>query len=201
MQFWRDAGADQANLFMLGDEVLIAPMIEPGAKRPVHLPRGNWTDLRTNTEYRGNQTVEVDAPVGQVPMFVRNGWIVPLEVQAGGSQTSDIPPKMELHYFPSLGGEFFLWEPDLGENSQFHAAPAGDYMRVEIETKVRRTYEWVLHHTKAPREVEDESVAYARVDRREALKPGTWWHDAKLNNLHLMVRADAGTDRIVNMSF
>jgi hypothetical protein len=196
MQFWRDAGADQADLFMLGDEVLIAPMIEPGAKRPVHLPRGTWTDLRTNTEYRGNQTIEVDAPLGQVPMFVRNGWIVPLEVQA-----SDITPKMELHYFPSLGGEFFLWEPDLGENSQFHAAPAGDYMRVEIETKVRRTYEWVLHHTKAPREVEEESGVYARVDRLEALKPGTWWHDAKLNNLHLMVRAEAGTDRIVNMSF
>jgi glycosyl hydrolase family 31 len=201
MQFWRDAGADQADLFMLGDEVLIAPMIEPGAKRPVHLPRGNWTDLRTNTEYRGNQTIEVDASAGQVPMFVRNGWIVPLEVQARGSQTDDITPKMELHYFPSLGGEFFLWEPDLGENSQFHAAPAGDYMRVEMETKVRRTYEWVLHHTKAPLEVEEESAAYARVDRHEALKPGTWWHDAKLNNLHLMVRAEAGTDRIVNMSF
>jgi hypothetical protein len=201
MQFWRDAGEDQADLFMLGDEVLIAPMIEPGAKRPVHLPRGNWTDLRTNTEYRGNQTIEVDAPAGQVPMFVRNGWIVPLETRATESQASDIPPKMELHYFPSLGGEFFLWEPDLGENSQFHAAPAGDYMRVEIETKVRRTYEWVLHHTAAPRDVEEESAAYARVDRREALRPGTWWHDAKLNNLHLMVRAEAGTDRIVNMSF
>lgn len=200
MQFWRDA-ADQADLFMLGDEVLLAPMIEPGAKRPVHLPRGNWTDLRTNAEYRGNQTIEVDAPAGQVPMFVRNGWIVPLEIRAGGSQTDDISPKMELHYFPSLGGEFFLWEPDLQENSQFHAAPAGDYVRVEIETKVRRSYEWVLHHTAAPREVEEESVAYARVDRREALKPGTWWHDAKLNNLHLMVRAEAGTDRIVNMSF
>jgi hypothetical protein len=202
MQFWREANSGtQSDVFMLGDELLLAPLIGPGNKRKLDLPRGNWTDLRTNTEYRGNQTIEVDAPAGQVPMFVRNGWIVPLEVQAIGSQTADIPPKMELHYFPSLGGEFFLWEPDLGENSQFHAAPAGDYMRVEMETKVRRTYEWVLHHTAAPREVEEESGAYARVDRREALRPGTWWHDAKLNNLHLMVRADAGTDRIVNMSF
>jgi hypothetical protein len=202
MQFSRDANSGkQSDVFMLGDEVILAPVIAPGNKRKLDLPRGNWTDLRTNTEYRGNQTIEVDAPAGQVPMFVRNGWIVPLEVRAGESQAGDITPKMELHYFPSLGGEFFLWEPDLGENSQFHAAPAGDYMRVEMETKVRRTYEWVLHHTKAPREVEEESGAYARVDRREALKPGTWWHDAKLNNLHLMVRAEAGTDRIVNMSF
>jgi alpha-glucosidase (family GH31 glycosyl hydrolase) len=202
MQFSRDASsARQSDVFMLGDEVLLAPVITPGNKRKLDLPRGNWTDLRTNTEYRGNQTIEVDAPVGQVPMFVRNGWIVPLEIRASERQTDDIQGKMELHYFPSLGGEFFLWEPDLGENSQFHAAPAGDYVRVEIETKVRRTYEWVLHHTAAPRLVEEESGVYARVDRRDALKPGTWWHDAKLNNLHLMVRAEAGTDRIVNMSF
>lgn len=202
MQFSRDANSDrQSDVFMLGDEVLLAPVVSPGNKRRLDLPRGNWTDLRTNTEYRGNQTVEVDAPAGQVPMFVRNGWIVPLEIEVHEAQGNDTQSKMELHYFPSLGGEFFLWEPDLQENSQFHAAPAGDYMRVEIETKVRRTYEWVLHHTGAPRLVEEESAAYARVDRRDALKPGTWWHDAKLNNLHLMVRAEAGTDRIVNMSF
>ena len=186
---------------MLGDELLLAPVITPGNKRKLDLPRGNWTDLRTNTEYRGNQTVEVDAPAGQVPMFVRNGWIVPLDIRARGAQGNGTESRMELHYFPALGGEFFLWEPDLNENSQFHAAPAGDYMRVEIETKVTRTYEWVLHHTKAPLEVAEESGAYTKVDRREALKPGTWWHDAKLNNLHLMARAQAGTDRIINMSF
>jgi hypothetical protein len=190
MQFSRDADSDkQPDVFMLGDEVLLAPA--SGPKRKLDLPRGSWTDFRTNTEYRGNQTIEVDAPAGQVPMFVRNGWIVPLELQS----------KMELHYFPDLGGEFFLWEPEQGENSQFHAAPAGDYLRVEVETKVRRTYEWVLHHTKAPREVAEESGAYQKADRREALKPGMWWHDGPQNNLHVMMRAEANTDRIVNISF
>ncbi len=192
MQFSRDTNADrQSDVFMLGDEILLAPVVTPAAKRTLELPRGTWTDLRTNQEYRGNQTIEVDAPVGQMPMFVRNGWIVPFEMQS----------KMELHYFPALGGEFFLWEPEQGENSQFHAAPAGDFLRVEIETKVRRTYEWVLHHTKAPREVADDSAVYQEVAGREALKPGVWWHDAAQNNLHVMLRAEADTDRIVNISF
>jgi hypothetical protein len=190
MQFSKDANTDkQSDVFMLGDEVLLAPTIS--SKRKLSLPRGTWTDLRTNAEYRGNQTIEVDSPTGRVPTFVRNGWIVPLEMK----------DTMELHYFPSLGGEFFLWEPDQGENSQFHAAPAGDYMRVEVETKVRRTYEWVIHHTKAPKEVAEESGAYQHVAKRELLQPGMWWHDAALNNLHLMMRAEANTDRIVNMSF
>ncbi len=192
MQFSRDSNSDlQADLFMLGDEVLVAPVLDPGLRRRLDLPRGLWTDLRTNTEYKGNQSVEVDAPAGRVPMFVRNGWIVP---QA-------LPDEMELHYFPSLGGEFFLWEPDKNDNSQFHAAPAGEYVRVEIETQVTRTYEWVVHHTKPAREVAEDATLYQQVGRRELLRPGTWWHDPAKNNLHVMVRAEAGSDRIVNLSF
>lgn len=192
MQFSKDAGSDrQADVFMLGDEMLLAPVLAPGTRRRLDLPRGLWTDFRTNQEYRGNQSIEVDAPPGRVPMFVRNGWIVPLAEQG----------KMDLHYFPSLGGEFFLWEPDVNENSQFHAAPAGDYVRVEIESKKRRTYEWILHHTKAAREVADEAATYQRVAQRALLKPGTWWHDDAQNNLHIMLRAEADSDRIVNISF
>jgi len=190
MQFSRDANSDrQADVYMLGDEVLLAPVLDASEKRKLELPKGNWTDLRTNREYRGNQTVEVDAPAGRVPMFVRNGWIVPLQKK----------DEMELHYFPSLGAEFFLWEPDLDENSQFHAAPAGDFMRVEVESKRRRTYEWILHHTAAPGQVAEDSGVYQRVTGREELKPGAWWHDDALNNLHLVLRAEPGTDRIVNM--
>jgi hypothetical protein len=192
MQFSKDKHvSEQTDVFMLGDEVLLAPMAGPGGKRRVELPRGLWTDFRSNTEYRGGQTVEVDAPAGRVPMFVRNGWIVPLAADG----------KMELHYFPSLGGEFFLWEADLSENSQFHAAPAGDYVRVEVESQKHRTYEWILHHTKAPREVAEEAGAYQKVEQRSALKAGTWWHDAAQNNLHLMLEAKSGSDRIVNISF
>ncbi len=190
MQFPRDADSDrQTSVFMLGDEVLLAPVLGPSARRRIELPRGNWTDLRTNIEYPGRQTIEVNAPPGRIPAFVRNGWIVPFAAEN----------KMELHYFPSLGAEFFLWEPELEENSQFHAAPAGDFLRVEIETQRERTYEWILHHVAAPRAVSEESGEYKRVSRRDQLRPGAWWHDAARNNLHLMLHAAAGSDRIVNI--
>ena len=90
---------------------------------------------------------------------------------------------------------------ELEANSQFHAAPAGDFLRVEVESKRRRTYEWVLHHTGAPKVVADESEAYARVARRALLRVGSWWHDDARNDLHLVMRAEPGTDRIVNISF
>jgi alpha-glucosidase (family GH31 glycosyl hydrolase) len=155
-EFSRDAGMDrQADVFMLGDELLVAPVVSAGARRRIELPRGLWTDLGTNIEYRGNQTVEVDAPPGRVPLFARNGSLFPLS--AAGKSAEE---KMELHYFPSLGGEFFLWEPDVEGNSAFHAAPAGEYMRVEVESKVQRTYEWVLHNCHSAKEVASDAGNY-----------------------------------------
>jgi hypothetical protein len=188
VQFSRDKNLDpQPGIFMLGDEVLLAPVIAPGSHEHLQLPRGLWTDLRTNVEYKGNQAIDLEVPPGQVPILARNGAILPLAAKNA----------MELHYFPSLGGEFFLWETDKRDNSQFHAAPAGDFMRVEIESKVSRTYEWVIHHTKRPVTVED----CKQVRQRAALQPGTWWHDKARNDLHVMVRVEAGADSIVNISF
>jgi hypothetical protein len=188
VQFSRDKNLDpQPGVFMLGDEVLLAPVVSAGAHRALQLPRGLWTDLRTNIEYKGNQRIDVEAPPGQVPTFARNGAVLPL---AGKTA-------MELHYFPSLGGEFFLWESEKRDNSQFHAAPAGDFTRVEIESKVSRNYEWVIHHTNRPSNVEGAKP----VGRRSALAPGTWWHDKSRHDLHIMVHADAGVDVIVNIGF
>ena len=187
-QFSRDKNLDpQPDVFMLGDEVLFAPVVSPGSRRKLQLPRGLWTDLRTNVEYKGNQPIEIEAPPGQVPAFARNGSVLPL---AGKGV-------MELHYFPSLGGEFFLWETAQRDNSQFHAAPAGDFMRLEIESKVSRTYEWVIHHVNRPSSVEQ----FQPVRQRSALKPGAWWHDKSRNDLHIMVRTEAGADKIVNIPF
>jgi alpha-glucosidase (family GH31 glycosyl hydrolase) len=188
VQFSRDKNLDpQEGVFMLGDEVLLAPVVAPGGRRHLQLPRGLWTDLRTNIEYKGNQPVDIEAPPGQVPTLARNGAVLPLAAKDA----------MELHYFPSLGGEFFLWETEKRDNSQFHAAPAGEFTRVEIESKVSRTYEWVIHHTKRPSSVE----GCKPVRQRSALKAGTWWHDKARNDLHVMVYAEAGSDRIVNISF
>ena len=57
--------------FMLGDEVLVAPVIEKGAtKREVKLPKGTWSYLG-KTDYEGGQTVTVDAPIEVLPYFFK----------------------------------------------------------------------------------------------------------------------------------
>ena len=186
-----NASTDQ---FLIGDEILVAPVCAEATRRSVYLPKGLWTDLRTNIEHKGRQRIEVEAPADRPPMFVRNGSIIPFAGVEPGAP-------MELHYFPSLGAEFFLFEPELEESSQFHAGPTADFWRLEAESKKDRIYEWVIHHKPRARSVVDGENHYQEVRERKLLKPGTWWHDATAGDLHVMVEGGAGQDRIVNISF
>jgi hypothetical protein len=181
--------AHHADEFMLGDEMLIAPIYESGAKRPVYLPPGNWTNLETNREFPGRQTIAVET--GALPVFARNGAIVPLDSDGG----------IGLHYFPKLGGEFFLLEKDIGEYTQLHAAPAVDVMRLEIESRKDRDYQWVVHHVERPADVGFEERKYRAVESVAALADRTWFYDAAGKNLIVRVRVKAGEDNIINLAW
>ena len=190
LQFPEDAeGARHADEFMLGDEMLIAPIYEPGGKRSVYLPRGIWTNLETNEVFQGKRTIAVETK--SLPVFARNGSIVPLNSAVG----------IDLHYFPKLGAEFFLLESDIGDYSQVHAAPAADIMRLEIESKKARDYQWVVHHVDKPSSVGFQNVKYRQVPSLAAMPARSWFYDAARQNLHVRVRVNAGQDSIINLAW
>ncbi len=177
--------AKHADEFMLGDEMLVAPVVAPGGARDVYLPQGVWTNLDTNEVLPGRQTITVKS--ASLPVFARNGTIVPL----------DSPGGMALHYFPKLGAEFFLVEEDAW--TQVHAAPAADILRLEIESKKTRDYQWVVHHVDRPVSVGFEARNFREVPGAPADR--TWSYDAKTRNLRVRVRVAAGDDSIVNVAF
>ena len=57
--------------FLLGDRVLVAPVITKGqTERKVILPEGEWLYLE-KTPYSGGCTVTVPAPIDTLPYFIR----------------------------------------------------------------------------------------------------------------------------------
>jgi hypothetical protein len=188
-QFPDDAeGARHADEFMLGDEMLVAPIYAPGGRRTVYLPRGSWTNLETNEVFQGKRTITVETKA--LPVFARNGSIVPLD-SAGG---------IGLHYFPTLAAEFFLLESDIGDYTQVHAAPAADIMRLEIEAKKEHDYQWVVHHVEKPAAVGFRDVRYREAGSLGAMADGTWFYDAARKNLNVRVSVKADQDCIVNVA-
>lgn len=67
--------ATESQEWMLGDDVLVAPVVEQGAvTRAVRLPRGCWQrGGASGPTFTGPATVTVPAPLGDLPYFVRCG--------------------------------------------------------------------------------------------------------------------------------
>ena len=59
--------------YMFGPDILVAPVVEQGAgARRVYLPAGtDWMDAWTGVAAVGGRTVNVDAPLERIPVFVR----------------------------------------------------------------------------------------------------------------------------------
>jgi alpha-D-xyloside xylohydrolase len=64
---------DVDDQFMLGSDLLVAPVLEAGARaRQLYLPAGeSWRDAWDGTHHEGGQSVTVDAPIGRIPVFQR----------------------------------------------------------------------------------------------------------------------------------
>ncbi|MEV6115411.1 glycoside hydrolase family 31 protein [Streptomyces sp. NPDC052109] len=87
---WWGAPEDRAlrdceDTFLLGDGLLVAPVLDPGAdRRAVQLPRGRWYDTVTEEAYEGPAQVLVEAPLSRTPVFARAGAVIPVRGAGGG---------------------------------------------------------------------------------------------------------------------
>jgi len=70
-----DPAGGAPHQYMFGPDILVAPVVEPGARtRDVHLPAGErWVHPPSETVYDGDDVVTIQVPLGQPPAMVRAG--------------------------------------------------------------------------------------------------------------------------------
>ena len=68
------AGFTVTDEFMLGNDVLVAPVIEKGAtERVIYIPKGDWIDYKTKAAVPGDRWLNhYSAPLDTLPIFVRD---------------------------------------------------------------------------------------------------------------------------------
>lgn len=72
--------------FMLGRDLLVAPVLDEGAReRSVQLPAhpGGWYDWHSRRHFPQGGLVTVEAPLGRLPLFARSGSLIPVGDPAG----------------------------------------------------------------------------------------------------------------------
>jgi Glycosyl hydrolases family 31/Domain of unknown function (DUF5110) len=108
-------GADAAYRFdsqyMLGDELLVAPVAKPGLqpRKTVWLPPGEWVDIFTGQAYAGGHTKTFSVPLDRIPVFARAGSIVPRQPEASRGVSGQIDP-LALDVYAGADGGFDLYE-------------------------------------------------------------------------------------------
>ena len=89
--------------FMFGSDLLVAPVIEEGARiRSVYLPKGDWYDYHTGEMYHGGRYLDIPVSLDHIPLFVRTGSMIPTTaVQQYTGQNPDADIVMTV--FPRAG--------------------------------------------------------------------------------------------------
>ena len=102
--------------YMFGQELLVAPISEPGYGKPVlkdiYLPAGeDWFDYFTGKIYKGGQVVNYECPLDRMPLFVRAGSILPIAPDMDYSEQKPVDP-LTLDVYAGKAASFQLYEDD-----------------------------------------------------------------------------------------
>jgi alpha-D-xyloside xylohydrolase len=135
-------------VYHLGDELLVAPMLADNASRSVTLPPGTWFDFYSGQPHAGGSAITVTPAADQIPLFVRDGAIVPMlldsplslndasYVGAGGVSTPG--GGLRVLVYPSTAGATSQFT--MADGTTFSAAQASGATTVTI-TSAARTIE------------------------------------------------------------
>ncbi|MDO4294155.1 MAG: glycoside hydrolase family 31 protein [Eubacteriales bacterium] len=68
--------------FFLGDDILVCPILHENRRsRKVYLPVGcRWRDIRSGAVLEGGQSLEADAPIESIPVYVREGKLTEIRL-------------------------------------------------------------------------------------------------------------------------
>ncbi len=110
----QDANTHQLkDQFMFGRDLLVAPVVKSQAEqRSVYLPKGDgWTDVWSGQQYEGGQTVKREVNLALMPLYVRQGSILPWGPKVQYSDQSDWN-NLEIRIYPGADGSFTLYEDE-----------------------------------------------------------------------------------------
>jgi len=111
------------NQYMFGRDMMVAPVLRPIGKdslfvmQKLWLPEGKWFEWSTGTMLEGGKSIEMPFTIDDIPVFVKEGAIIPMQSKASRVDDKPINPVI-LTIFPGKKGSTKLYE-DEGNNNNF----------------------------------------------------------------------------------
>jgi hypothetical protein len=205
----RDAG-DVDDEYELGDDLLVAPVMTSNVShRPVYLPDGAWRDFWSDAPWAGRTIhARVPAPLEIIPVFVKEGAVLPLLLDA--SFTPGVPlrdtPQLALRLFPDGRGATrrTLFDargrPWTVKSSVERRREAGRVM-IEADRTPEPVTFWIPLYATKPTivEVNGRRVAEYGSGRDLVMRTSGWWFDAR--DQRVLVKVPSGGRTRVRVTF
>ena len=156
--------------YFFGDDMLVAPVLDASGNRTVYLPPGEWIDFFTGKHHDGGASFTTHYAVDEMPVFVREGAIVPEQPVSDYSNAKPLDTVI-VNVYGSGHGDFNLYEDDgvsLAYAQGQYATTAmhyvtdkdGSHRLVIAPTKgtyanqpQTRSYELLIHATEKPQSI------------------------------------------------
>ena len=139
--------------YMFGPSILVAPLIAGEKSRKVVLPQGKWFDFYTGQLAGEGTTITASAPLDRIPLFVKDGGIVPLMPAVNNLRLAKGPVALEVRHYGAQEGSYRLYDDDgesfdyeqgISSRQNLRAVRAGGKLNGEVGATVGP---WKSHYT------------------------------------------------------
>lgn len=191
--------------YFWGDEVIVAPVIEKGAKsRKVILPQGIWYDYNNPAiTYQGPTTINYNAPIDVLPLFVKAGSFIPSANYKMNNTTEYNSSNYKITYYPGTGkSSYTLFEDDRAnpnsiEQKEYmlftlHADNTADKLNFFIDLQGKGYKGMLKSHMitfeipniKEPKSIKIDSHKVVEAHTLDAWIPGAYYYDEVTHTLY-----------------
>lgn len=111
--------AERDDQYLIGNNILVAPVVDTNSSRTVWIPEGAWIDVFSGQRHTGPATITVTAELEKTPLYVKAGSIIPLapDMQYTGEKPWDVIT-LDIYPEPGVNAEAVLYE-DAGEGNGY----------------------------------------------------------------------------------
>ena len=116
--------------YMMGENILVAPMFAGQKERKVVLPKGKWFDFYTGKFVGDGGIIIAKHGLDKIPLYVKDGGIIPMMGQIRNTSEWNNQTSLEVRVYGEKPSEFLLYDDD-GESYDYEK---GNYSQKRLKS-------------------------------------------------------------------
>lgn len=168
---WQNDPASQVvdSQYLLGEGLMVAPVLSDRDERWVYLPEGQWLDFWTGNCHQGPVSMRYPAPLDVLPLFIRGGAIIPMGPEMNYVGEKPVDPATLLVFPDSQSSHRFI---DDQEETLISCSKEGNQVILQVGASTKN-YQLQFRGMHEPASVKANGKEILRASSRDA-KNACW---------------------------